>query len=305
MDRKIENRVGIRYALFALIAMPCQIVIALIMKKVCPEFLTDNLANISLILPIVLLDIIGFPLLLFLLKKLPKGETEKEKLGAGGFLQCLFVCYFLAFIGMIIGTFVSFAIGASEVNIADVIVGSSVLPRVLYVGILAPIFEEMIFRKLLIDHLLPRGKFFAIFVSALSFGLFHGNFNQFFFATFLGLVFGYVYVKTGKIYYSMGFHFIINMTTTAVVTLITSKYDLNSSEGIMFLGLYVMYFLVMAVAGAVVFFARIKKITLVEESEEVTRGGSFKAAFTSPGLWAFYAVCIFMFVYQILAVKAG
>ena len=305
MDRKIENRVGIRYALFALIAMPGQIVIALIMKKVCPEFLTDNLANISLILPIVLLDIIGFPLLLLLLKKLPKGETEKEKLGAGGFLQCLFVCYFLALIGMLIGTVVSFAIGASEVNIADVIVGSSVLPRVLYVGILAPIFEELIFRKLLIDHLLPRGKFFAIFVSALSFGLFHGNFNQFFFATFLGLVFGYVYVKTGKIYYSMGFHFIINMTTTAVVTLITSKYDLNSSEGIMFLGLYVMYFLVMAVAGAVVFFARIKKITLVEESEEVTRGGSFKAAFTSPGLWAFYAVCIFMFVYQILAVKVG
>lgn len=305
MNTKIENKVGIRYALFALIGMPFQIVIALIMKRVCPEFLTENSANISLILPIVLLDIIGFPLLLLLLKKLPKGETEKGKLGMGGFIQCLFVCYFLAFIGMIIGTAVSNAIGVSEVNIADVIVGSSVLPRVLYVGILAPIFEELIFRKLLIDHLLPRGKFFAIIVSALSFGLFHGNLNQFFFATLLGLVFGYVYVKTGKIYYSMGFHFIINMTTTVVVTLITMKYDLESAEGIMLLGLYGMYFLIMTVAGAVVFFVKYKKITLIEDTDGLTRGGSFKAAFTSPGLWTFYAVCIFMFVYQILAVKAG
>ncbi len=305
MDRQIENKVGIRYALFALIAMPFQIVIALVMKELCPEFFTENSANISLIIPIVLLDIIGFPLLLLLLKKLPKGETEKEKLGAGGFFACLFVCYFLALIGMLIGTVVSNALGASEVNIAHVIVDSSVIPRILYVGILAPIFEELIFRKLLIDHLLPRGKFFAIIVSALSFGLFHGNFNQFFFATLLGLVFGYVYVKTGKIYYSMGFHFIINMTTTAVVTLITSKYNMESAEGIMLSGLYGMYFLVMAVAGAVVFFARFKKITLVEEPDGLTRGGAFKAAFTSPGLWVFYVVCIFMFVYQILAVKAG
>lgn len=304
MNKRIENKVGIRYALFALIAMPFQILIGLVLRKLCPQFLTDNSANLSLLLPMVLMDFVGFPLLLGLLKKLPKGKTGNEKLGFGGFIQCLFICYFLAGIGLAIGSVVNNLLGTAEVNISDVIIGSSILPRVLYVGIMAPIFEELIFRKLLIDHLLVRGKFFAILVSALCFGLFHGNFAQFFFATFLGLVFGYVYVKTGKIYYSMGFHFIINMTTTVVITLITMKYDLQSFEGMTMAGIYGMYFLVMAIAGAVVFFKNVKKISVNEEEGALSKGDAFKAAFSSIGLWAFYAVCIFMFVYQIWTVKA-
>ena len=50
----------------------------------------------------------------------------------------------------------------------------------------------------------------AITVSAISFGLFHGNLTQFFYATLLGLIFGYVYTKTGKVIYSMALHMLVN-----------------------------------------------------------------------------------------------
>ena len=61
----------------------------------------------------------------------------------------------------------------------------------------APVAEELIFRKLLIDRLTQYGEGVAVLFSGLMFGLFHGNLNQFVYAFVLGLCFGFIYVKTG------------------------------------------------------------------------------------------------------------
>ena len=42
------------------------------------------------------------------------------------------------------------------------------------------------------------------------FGLFHGNLNQFVYAFVLGLCFGFIYVKTGNIRYTIGLHMLVN-----------------------------------------------------------------------------------------------
>ncbi len=76
--------------------------------------------------------------------------------------------------------------------------------------IAAPLLEEWIFRKLLIDRLHIFGEPTAILASALLFGLVHGNSAQFFLAFFLGLLFGVLYCKTGKIRYTILLHAIIN-----------------------------------------------------------------------------------------------
>lgn len=70
--------------------------------------------------------------------------------------------------------------------------------------------EELFFRKALISHMKPYGEKTAVILSALMFGLFHGNFSQVFYAFFLGLLFGYVFVKTEKLRYSLMLHMIIN-----------------------------------------------------------------------------------------------
>ena len=65
----------------------------------------------------------------------------------------------------------------------------------LYVAFLGPIVEELLFRGLLLRMLRVRGKQVAIVISAIAFGLFHGNVIQIPFAFLVGLVLGYVTVE--------------------------------------------------------------------------------------------------------------
>ena len=62
--------------------------------------------------------------------------------------------------------------------------GKSVWLSLVFVSIFAPMVEEFIFRKVLIDRMRVYGDTAAIVVSALMFGLFHGNFFTIFFMLF-------------------------------------------------------------------------------------------------------------------------
>ena len=81
-----------------------------------------------------------------------------------------------------------------------------------YTGILAPIVEEILFRGLIQRTLLPYGKKFAIFCSAFTFGLFHGNLLQSPYAFLVGLVLGYVACE-----YSIGWAMVLHMVNNLVV----------------------------------------------------------------------------------------
>jgi len=80
----------------------------------------------------------------------------------------------------------------------------------LYAGILAPVTEEILFRGVLQRTMLPFGKKFSIVVSALIFGLFHGNLLQTPYAFAVGLVLGYVAAEY-NILWAMVLHMINNL----------------------------------------------------------------------------------------------
>lgn len=84
----------------------------------------------------------------------------------------------------------------------------------LAIGILAPIAEEMVFRgailRRLADAMEGRKKWLAISVSAIVFGALHGNVPQFIHATVIGLLLGWMYIKTGSIVPGIVFHWINN-----------------------------------------------------------------------------------------------
>lgn len=77
-------------------------------------------------------------------------------------------------------------------------------------ALIPAIVEEMTFRGLLYcgyrDSSIKR----AIFASALLFGLFHMNLNQFCYAAFMAIIFALLYEATGSIYASMIVHFTFN-----------------------------------------------------------------------------------------------
>ena len=76
--------------------------------------------------------------------------------------------------------------------------------------IIAPIFEEFWYRGIVMEKLKPYGNGFAIFVSALLFGLTHANLQQFFYATTLGICLGYIAVSTKSIVVTTVMHAMFN-----------------------------------------------------------------------------------------------
>lgn len=87
------------------------------------------------------------------------------------------------------------------------------LSMFLYVGIGAPITEELLFRGLVLRSMEPFGKKFAIFASALMFGLYHGNIIQIPFAFVVGLVLGYVTVE-----YNIGWAILLHTVNNLILS---------------------------------------------------------------------------------------
>ena len=74
-------------------------------------------------------------------------------------------------------------------------VSTDTVSMFLYAGFLGPIAEELLFRGLLLRSAQTYGKRFAIFSTAVLFGMFHGNILQSPFAMMVGLVLAYVTVE--------------------------------------------------------------------------------------------------------------
>lgn len=72
------------------------------------------------------------------------------------------------------------------------ILDNPAIPMMITVCIEGPIFEEFIFRGVILKSLEKYGKCFAIIVSALLFGLMHGNFYQTIGTIGIGIVLGYL-----------------------------------------------------------------------------------------------------------------
>ena len=86
----------------------------------------------------------------------------------------------------------------------------SLLLAVISTAVLPAVLEEMSFRGILLERLRPLGDRFAVVVSALLFGLAHGNIVQIPFAFLLGLLFGYIVVRTNNIWLAIVLHFLNN-----------------------------------------------------------------------------------------------
>ncbi|MBQ3090740.1 MAG: CPBP family intramembrane metalloprotease [Oscillospiraceae bacterium] len=85
--------------------------------------------------------------------------------------------------------------------------------------VLAPVFEELIFRRLLLDRLLFLGDWTALLLSSLFFGLFHTNLYQFFYAFAVGMVLGYVRIVTGSTLWNTLLHMAINLVCSVMLDL--------------------------------------------------------------------------------------
>jgi membrane protease YdiL (CAAX protease family) len=112
---------------------------------------------------------------------------------------------------------------------------------ILSVSIVAPIYEEIIFRGILLKGMSKKiNPTLAIVLSSLFFALVHMNIPQGINAFFLGLVLGFIYLKTGSIYLSIFAHFINNFLALSISSLfliIDGKHVIEIHGMFLFMGI--------------------------------------------------------------------
>ena len=122
--------------------------------------------------------------------------------------------------------------------------GNGGLGMFLYVGILAPVMEEILCRGLIQRTLMPFGKRLAILGSAFLFALLHGNIFQTPYAFAVGLVLGYVAAEY-SISWAILLHVLNNLVLGEIFTRLTANMDVMLST------LLLWVFLLACAAGAV------------------------------------------------------
>lgn len=292
-EKKITSKAG--WALFLLLfaTAAVQLGIDALVNWRAPQ-LADNLYYLwlSALIPQYC---IGYPLAIYILCKLPKYSIPQNSLERKGKWRLFLICYSVLIFGSLLGSAVNGGLetvfGINTDLAMDVLMQQSSLLLVFLVAVvLGPVAEEFVFRKLLLDRFVKYGEFPAVMTSGIIFGLYHGNFEQFFYAMFVGWIFAYIYVKTGKIRYSIALHMLINFMGSVLPLYI---FRVNSYFLLMLYSLAVLLFIVTGAVYAV----RSRKSWRCRPADfALTPAEGAKIIWLNPGMTA-AAVCILAFFY--------
>jgi len=308
-EKRAFSKIGLAYLAGA--AAYCIIVSVLAgsIARVNPGLLSGNG---SMILSYIVLLGIGYPLMFFIVKEMPVAEIPKKKLGFGmaivAFMTSYVVMVALNVIGLLINSRLGKLTGQGLQNPITNVVGEMSLPvQILIVVILAPIAEELVFRKMLVDRVYNYGELLAAMTSGLMFGLFHGNFQQFCYAFGLGVFFSFIYIRTGKIIYTIIFHMCINFMGSVPVVLLYKGIDIQRVQQYIFsgqmeeytqyvsehlvdfakVGLYGLFMMLFILAGIILAIVFHKKFRFEKHENDISFREAMASMFCNTGMILF------------------
>lgn len=290
IHEKFFTKIGANYLILGIAAIVFQIILINILKVTNPQYLTD--INFLSILSSICNYVLPFPIFYWLMKKLKTTKIEKTNVSIKTFLIYIGITLTLMWIGNLIGLIITTLLsGAIQNEIAnpvqELINSADIWINLILISIIAPICEEIIFRKILIDRTIKYGAKVSIVLSALIFAFFHGNLNQFFYAMLMGGFFAYVYIKTGKITYTIILHIIVNLMGS-VVSLMVVKSALNLQSGFTLIDIliilgYLIFFL-SCIALGIIGLSKFKKARFNGTKTEIPLKTPLKTAFLNYGM---------------------
>ncbi|MCQ2406746.1 MAG: CPBP family intramembrane metalloprotease [Oscillospiraceae bacterium] len=251
--------------------------------------------------------IIGLPLGYCAIRKIPAVTLPKKSMGAGVFLACLPIAMFMMFAGNLIGNVLSsYLTSAFDVEVSSAAAqllenSSNPLLNLIFAVLLGPFMEELMFRKLLIDRIRIFGERRAVIVSAVLFGFFHGNLSQFFYAISVGLLLGYVYLRTGRLSYSFGIHAFVNFIGGVIAPLVIQNIDADAiaaletdallsgalPEGFLLYAGYTILMGLFFLGGLALLIIFARRVHFYRTPMELPKGGRFSAVWFNPGMICF------------------
>lgn len=325
--KKTFSKIGLAFSVYTVLLTFLSIAVV----SLTDNFISDDI-NIKLLFSFLIQYAIMMPLLIYILSALPKTDIKRYKLKIKDFIKLFIMLFPLSTAGNILGRLLNGIISKiTNIPVLDVmsILFMRVNPVILiiFVGIIGPIMEEFITRKILIDRTVQYGEGVAILLSAGIFSLMHGNFFQSFYAFFLGACFSYIYIRTGRLRYSTIMHILINSSSIFLMTALRgsglSEYIGTSSENIatdplfiqslsktnmffiIIIMLYLIIYLALIIAGIVlwIFHYRSIKINGGLLSNEDNKNKA-KIMFVNVGMIIFILISVYNFADSIFLISS-
>ena len=318
LNKKVFSRIGFSLVGIQITSLLLQIILILVLNTAFggTKWLEDSSAAIMLV-SFIPMYAAAFPVGIWGLKKLPTVKGETVTLSAGQLVKYALFCMPVMYVGNIIGTLLSGVLsGGQATNMVEELLTGQIGIEILFIVILAPFFEEYVFRKLLIDKTIRFGEKTAVIFSALMFGVFHGNLFQFFYTFGIGLIWGYIYVKTRKFSYVFCLHALFNFMGGILPSMLM---NLLGEEGmkaletmdmavletmpfeIMVYGLYTLVLLLLVIAGAVLLLKNRREFVLEEKELEEENRITVKTVWLNPGMIIFSVMILATFIYALFS----
>ena len=177
----------------------------------------------------------------------------------------------------------------------------------IYMVIIAPVTEEILCRGFVLNALAPVDRRFALVASSLIFGLMHGNLNQIFNGFLLGLVLGYIALKTGSVLPSICAHMLCNFNAVMCGSISEKLFGENADTAVL---IWFAFLFVAGIASLIVFVRKNGRIDntsdkVVPYEIAVPEGGkgefTWKALLTRPTFWIFTVIYMAMAISSITA----
>ncbi|MCD8323465.1 MAG: CPBP family intramembrane metalloprotease [Clostridiales bacterium] len=322
MDKKkFFSTTGFAYFMLVVLWIGVQMLFSIIIQAVAPGSIYRH-PLLYWVLSCAPLYLAAMPVCARIMRRLPAMKLYKNKMTGSKWFSTLCIAVFITFAGNLIGNGVSALLSrltGLEItsSIEEMLTGGDLGYVFLFSVILAPILEELVFRKLLIDRVIVFGDRTAILLSGLFFGMIHGNFYQFFYAFGLGCLFAYVYIRTGKIGYSISFHMAINFLNGFLTSALLDRLDYeqwisgSSTEymiaavfshlgALIGLGLLLLLLFGLGIAGLVFFIMSLRKIDLYSGEYEMPAGQTFRTVFGNIGTVLFLISIVVLFILNII-----
>lgn len=322
--KQTYSRFGASYLIGYVAYVALVFIVSLILHAIFPSMFASGQAR--MIISFSILYILGYPFMYMMIKDIPVTEIPKKRLGVGGFLASVCVAYALMYLTNITALVLNASIGkitgrGGTNPIVNVMDSMSPVLQVLVVVILAPVFEELTFRKFLLDRISKYGEVTAMLISGFMFGLFHGNLVQFMYASMLGFFFAFIYMRTGRVIYTMILHAIVNGTSTFLTLIMFGDLDLtemmsylnngdmngymkfvNENMGAFVrAGLIGFAIILIVIIGVILMIVLRKKFKFEQHEGEVEKGNRFATAVANTGM----IVYIIFWILEIVLTQLG
>ncbi|MBQ7821393.1 MAG: CPBP family intramembrane metalloprotease [Clostridia bacterium] len=238
--------------------------------------------------------LVAVPVCLLIFRKIRPEAPQSRVLKALDLLALIPISFAITYTGNIIGTLLSLLLsgGRAENEVINLVMDAHPFAYII-VAVIAPVIEEFLFRKQIIDRTRKYGEKNAVFLSALTFGLFHMNLYQFFYAFALGWVFAYIYIRTGRLRYTIILHAVINFFGSVVSTYIMAL-------GVYAYLLYFLFVLMLWTVGIALIFMYKSKIKWEQAELELPMKTSARVIYLNTGMILFTLSCIALIIFSLL-----